>query len=747
MAEFKFSVDSALLSEIGERLVEREYIAILELVKNSYDADATEVQISFTKKNKGYVVVIEDNGIGMSFEQVQKYWMRIATTNKDENRISEVYGRKKGGSKGIGRFSCRRLGEKLILITTAQLQNRKFQRTEIEFDWLQFKSGTDVSEIVCDGNTSISPNNKTGTKLLIYSNRETELNLRDWKALKRQLILLVSNRGKYNKIKQIQDPGFNMILNAPDFESEKIVNPREQLMNASWGRIQLDISKDGSAKWDIIAKKINKKNITMKKKYPLLAGTKADIAIIPVIKQDFREPSLIKLTDLKKSLNEWGGVFIRKDNLRVTPYGEGDNDWLDIDKDRARRLAMTKYNPIKDLALSLKGVDPRRALLSLLSAKAHVGEVNVKSPDDLFEMKTSREGFIGTEPIKMLKEVIRFGVEWATIYRDYFLRLKTKEEVILSRQILKENINELQNINETMLVEKVVSYLNKEVKNIATSLPKKEKKEIISNVSNATDYILNKNRYYKEELKHMRLIASTSSLLLIFQHEVKSLLGTLDSFNMQLETLKPKIDDESSAQVNDIQNDLVAKSESFKELLNMTTLLTNTSEVEEPEELALKKRIKKAVSIFDLIIKQYKIQVDINEIPNDLKIGPITTAELFSIILNILSNSIKAVIANKTKKIKFYAKKENKKVRLIVCDDGIGVDYNDKTLFSAFIADPNRVLYKNLKAKINPEDNYIVGTGSGLGLSIVNEIVTSYKGSARFVEPDENWKTKLEIIL
>src|SRR5438445_7200277 len=154
MAELTFTVDSALLSELGEKLVETAHIALVELVKNAYDADATETTVKIIPnpalevdvidngsgvakivgRTSGPEVHVIDNGSGMTFDDVQNYWMRIATTHKKEHDVSPRYGRPRTGSKGIGRFSCRRLGTHLKLITTAA-RNGKFEQTKVSFPW------------------------------------------------------------------------------------------------------------------------------------------------------------------------------------------------------------------------------------------------------------------------------------------------------------------------------------------------------------------------------------------------------------------------------------------------------------------------------------------------------------------------------------------------------------------------------------------------------------------------------------
>ena len=144
--KLKFTVDSALLKELGEKLVETVHLALVELVKNSYDADATKVEIEFIKdKNNKLQIVVNDNGTGMNFEAIENYWMRIATTNKIDKKVSSVFGRPLTGAKGIGRFCYKRLGNHLTLITKKTKKKNllgkqsKIENTEVEFPWSELR--------------------------------------------------------------------------------------------------------------------------------------------------------------------------------------------------------------------------------------------------------------------------------------------------------------------------------------------------------------------------------------------------------------------------------------------------------------------------------------------------------------------------------------------------------------------------------------------------------------------------------
>jgi hypothetical protein len=172
--KLEFSVDSQLLEELGERLVTRNYIALSELVKNAYDADATSITIRFINAKKGgsknneAEIHLIDNGHGMTFPQVKDYWMRIATPYKVREPISLLFGRRKTGNKGIGRFACQRLAKKLIFETIAKIPGTKeLERTRVEFNWENFIPGTTLTEIPCEYQVKKLSEGSPGLKLIL----------------------------------------------------------------------------------------------------------------------------------------------------------------------------------------------------------------------------------------------------------------------------------------------------------------------------------------------------------------------------------------------------------------------------------------------------------------------------------------------------------------------------------------------------------------------------------------------------
>lgn len=746
MAKLRFSIDSALLSELGEKLVESVHIALLELVKNAYDADATAVTVKMVPREDDYEIHVVDDGTGMTLEDVRNYWMRIATTNKAEEDTSERFGRKKSGSKGIGRFSCRRLGRKLALRTTGQLEDGRFETTRVTIDWADYEPGSDVDKIECEGRTTRSPEGDTGTTLVISGGNADEWTHRGWRVLKRRLILLVSNRGRRRRGYEA-DPGFNVSLEAPDFEESEVVDQRESLMDAGWGRLTLTVDGRGKATWGLVAKRIGKKEFTLPDRYPDLCGTSADIAILPTHKKaHFRDPTAVGIVDLRNLLQEWGGVHVRLDGIRVYPYGEGRDDWLHIERHRAIRKGSSGFSPVTALAAKLRGVDPTRFLLNLLSFRSYVGEVNANSPTGAFVMKANREGFVGGHGIEMLRSVIRAGIDWSTVYRDYYIRREGQDEAKKAREQFEATIEAP--IRPEHVIEEAVDYVQKEIKQIASRLPVAERQQVVSNVTKAASAVLTTNRARQEELRHLRIIASTSSLLLIFSHEVKSLLGALDEYELRLAGFARKLSGRYADQATNMRQSFRSTKERFLDLLGLTSVLSVESGEAKPTRLAIAPRAERAAACFRLISKQYDIHVDLSGVPHAIRIGPMLEAELYSILLNALSNSIKSVIAHgREKSIAILAKRVAKAVQLNVLDTGIGVPDDWPELFEPFVADPERSLYKKLKSRLNPEDSFIVGAGSGLGLSIVRAIVEARDGKIGFADPPAPWRCNLEIVM
>ena len=226
--DLHFKVSSGLKNLIGRELITDQYIAIFELVKNGYDAGASKVDVIFenTKTINDSKILIIDNGSGMSLDDINNKWLFVAFSEKNIKKIDN--GRTYAGAKGVGRFSCDRLGSRLILTT----KKKGYPTERIIIEWDKFEEDTEklMMEIKVKHET-VKDNEyikESGTVLEI-------LNLHDvWDRnslihLKRSLEKLIDPN------QNIVDKNFNIELKAKDELAEDLEkkNDYNKIVNTS----------------------------------------------------------------------------------------------------------------------------------------------------------------------------------------------------------------------------------------------------------------------------------------------------------------------------------------------------------------------------------------------------------------------------------------------------------------------------------------------------------------------------------
>lgn len=138
--ELRFTADAGLIDRLGRELVGRQETALIELVKNSYDADARQVTVTLERD----ALVVEDDWTGMTRDEIIAGFLRLASTFKVAEPRSRLYDRQRAGRKGIGRLSTQRLGKMLRLRTWV---NDVDPGLELLVDWQNFESGRKLEEV------------------------------------------------------------------------------------------------------------------------------------------------------------------------------------------------------------------------------------------------------------------------------------------------------------------------------------------------------------------------------------------------------------------------------------------------------------------------------------------------------------------------------------------------------------------------------------------------------------------------
>lgn len=768
-----FSVDSALLQELGERLVTTPHVALAELVKNSYDADATEVNIIIRESEEGGPEIeVRDNGCGMTLKQIREFWMRIGNTHKDSEQHSKLYGRPLTGSKGIGRFCVRRLGTRVKLESGA-MSGRGLEFNALEIDWTKFIPGEDVATVPVVGTSQVKSGGKTGVKLIMSGSRRSEWHSledqRSYAYLLRQLATLAANRGTKRRGFE-PDPGFRIILNAPaleygaalaglvdDDEDGWAVDIRERLMNAGWALLTAHVGKDGKVQCTLdAAPPVGKRDFTSNHKFASLRDVSLRLAIfVENVPGWNRNEKLVPANKLSGILNDWGGVQLRYREMRMFPYGDSRDDWLRIEKDRARRLGKPPQDDLINFANTIKArtpLDPGRVLLNMLSQRAYLGAVEIGESQKGLDAKADREGFVENTTFNEVREFARFAIDWAMIWRDFAVIEKEKERAERFRKELERGTGgkpippaEQSEVALKILRQGVAQLRAAQDRNDPFSITKEE----VKNLASAASLLESEIKTSRADVLRFQLVASASTLSLLYHHEVKYLAQTLTSLTADLHEAIRDLKGTMKARCQEVLESVSSAKESLDALGDLTQDMGILDRKAVAGPLDLARQTERAVARFQRVATAYRVDIS-QRIDDGLLVGPMLKGELAAILLNVLSNAIKAVIAGGASKslIELHAYQSRKKICLDVKDNGIGLSSEErKTVFTPLVSDPSSQLYDALEVRLASEDRQLLGQGSGLGLSIVQGILENRKGSVGFVDPTEGWSTCLHLEL
>ncbi|WP_337175102.1 ATP-binding protein [Paludisphaera sp.] len=180
-----FEIDSWVVFQLGEQLVTDVVQALVELVKNCYDADATYAKVTIDTKGepgegfyytdaKGYLM-IEDNGTGMTRDRIRDGWLYISSSHKrgfkTERRLT-AKGRTPLGDKGLGRLCTQRLGTNVEILTRPDGAGSEETGYRVSFSWADFATGRSLNEIGIHFNPIERP--EKGTLLLVSGLKDSD---------------------------------------------------------------------------------------------------------------------------------------------------------------------------------------------------------------------------------------------------------------------------------------------------------------------------------------------------------------------------------------------------------------------------------------------------------------------------------------------------------------------------------------------------------------------------------------------
>jgi len=312
-----FSASAAILPRLGEQLIKDHQTAFFELIKNSYDADATNVHIKFHNVEKsGGEIIIKDNGEGMTSKDIETKWARAAGESKIREPYTPKFNRKRLGAKGIGRFSISKLGSYIKIITKPDNSSNQYV---FKIDFNDFTDDKNFDNMPIEIKEGKSRQGFSKGTILEIKKLRTEWTAKKIKRSKNQLSHLIDPENK--------NQDFKIFIESNDYPelSGMIKNP---LTGQESHLIQFEIDENGNY---IFESKIGKNKKTQKNILPpLICGPiKGKIRYYKDgIKT--RDRKIDDVTD-----ESYIGIKIYRDNCRVRPYGEKSDDWLEIRNKRS----------------------------------------------------------------------------------------------------------------------------------------------------------------------------------------------------------------------------------------------------------------------------------------------------------------------------------------------------------------------------------------------------------------------------
>lgn len=715
MPELKFTVDSNLFRELGERLVGKPSIALAELVKNSYDADATEVKIELSPEDD--YLAVKDNGHGMNLEEFEDFWMRVGSPHKEEKETSKNFGRRMTGQKGVGRLSAQMLAGHLELETVSDLDPTK--KISAEVHWSEAIGAGDLTEATVEYEIENSEEGfESGTDIILSDLKE------DWdkemvEGLAGELWWLVPPF-KGEKGAELKNR-FNINFISPVEEYEETFEKQMKAILDIWHAKIVGENDNGKVKFSL---EFKSEDEPIKDSFEI-----EDLADLEEVDFDecklengrfqiriyhlrHRQPHGIKVGKAREYFNEYGGVNIYDGGFRLPYYGTPDNDWLDLEKIHALRRTRSDLLP-DDIQVG-QGLQ----YLPNLTRVFGVVKINTTEEDEL-DILVTRDRLQEGEAFENLRYMIK-----------YVMHQYAMEE---ARRRLKEKEKE----RDTEKVEEEFESVEKALSKHEESIPEDAFQDIEKGIENYSQSVNEELEREREKTSLLSSLATAGISALSLRHEITLQYDQLEAIKEDLEEIRTE-NEEDRKKLKKAIGELDSWVETAQ---NKNALFKHVAEEEYRED----KDRYKVRFVVDEVLRQLgdfigDVSTETESIDNELRLPEASVAEWSSVFQNLLTNAYNAVIDPEvdTEKeiidISTRGKDEIKKV--LIQNTGRSVDLSkSEEYFEPFVRETN--VESNRRA--------LGYGGTGLGLTIVDMISNKIGCDVSFVEPEEDFSTALSI--
>lgn len=726
----KFSSDAQLLAELGERLIASPTTALAELLKNSYDADAKTAYLWLSTSGKPSIN-LKDDGHGMTEREFLDYWMVIGSPNKIRQERSKSYKRAITGSKGVGRFAVRLLGRNLKLVTVAfDPDSKEYRQLEAIFNWDKISAGTDLNDTkipyVVKGGFS---KKDEGTHLIIRKLQE-EWQPAGLETVTREILDIVDPPFPPVSDKMPtsgeKDPGFTLFFGEPG-QASKLKSAVEELYDRWMARMVINV-RERKVNYECAHKEGVKRNWSVNLTENFIGNVNANIRYYPRRPGMFTQMETMDGRQVQSYLKQKGGVKIVDRGFRLPPYGDYNDDWLRLSRSKAlnerewaskitKKLYPESERDTEESRDPLLKVPTNHQLLGavwLESYRPRLGD----SPDirnKRLQPAMDRSGFVENNAFKQLFELVRTGVELiAVVDIDAGLKRKVREAREESKETRK-------------LIEQAIRHVK-----ARSEIPTEARNAIIQSYKSIESQLGRLEAVKDEARQSVEMMSLMGVLAGFMTHETTVMLRSVREILNELRTLPQK------SRSSGFDQALTATEGAYNQIrsyIDYTKIFVGKVRDRAAEKFRVRAQI-------DLVIQQFQSFMDErgidckNLVPERLISPPINIAVYSGIVLNLLTNAIKAVLkfreGSKERQIRIEAMNTDKGHVLKVSDTGVGIPSELRDLvFEPFFT-------------TTAEDGPL-GTGMGLGLYILRKVVEDYRGKINIVEPPEGFITCLEV--
>lgn len=652
-----------ILRRLGEELNPNVDQGILELVKNSYDADAKHCTVELINTSQpGGKIEVRDDGDGMNADQIKRGWFILGSSSKSTGSPTRL-GRIPAGNKGLGRLAALRMGSKAIMVTRPREGPSEFV---VSIDWTRYDEASIVEQVEIPIEERPRSTPKSGTEIVLIDVRDSIGRIAA-KRLARAMILLADPFADSSS-------GFTPVLRSEDFaDLERLV--REQYFTEAEFHLTAELN-DGIARAAIVDWEGNPLFEADHAKLAAARGRKSyeapnatfDLWAFLLLNTYFVTKP-VTLQEVREWINNFGGVHVYLNGLRVAPYGNPGNDWLDLN---VRRAQNPEERP---------------------STNNSIGRLAISDSQGVLSQKTDRSGFIDSVPFEQLRNFAYDSLEWLAA-----VRLDMAEKRRRAERAKSESSGSRSRRNLRKQIEKTSGETRQVLERAFERYDRERQRE---------------NDALRREVQLYRTLSTAGITAATFAHEssgnpLKVIVQSISALDYRART---KASDVYEEQFKEPIESISKATESLG-VLSAATLGLIEADKRRVGRVDLHTIVNSVLSMFQPFFDDRDIKIE----PNLASSSPYirgTDAALESIVTNLINNSISAFETGGIlyRRIAVSSQVAESKWTLTVADNGPGIE--DISLDDIWLPGQTR----------SPN-------GTGLGLTIVRDAVHDLGGTA-----------------